>query len=274
MTGWRDQAACRGSTSLFFPPCTHYRQPEGTRCELCGDTVTRPAVERWGPGPATRICETCPVRLECLTEAIRNREHHGIWGGAGGYVLRRMVRARHRVGHDYQPGCDCEACALVTAFLAGERIDGNTPGITHGLPGNRAKGCRCALCVLSGTITGKLLAQAGWTVPDWWATTGLPDDPADPPAVQAARLDRARRIFAMRAAVAIRARLKDTGHDTAWLARQVHGTPGLGPDTVAEIVGYQDLDMPFAPHLNQARATAIVDVLGISLVDLAAASGP
>ena len=27
------------------------------------------------------ICNSCPVRLQCLEHAIRNNETHGVWGG-------------------------------------------------------------------------------------------------------------------------------------------------------------------------------------------------
>lgn len=30
---------------------------------------------------AKLICASCPVREECLTEALRSREPHGVWGG-------------------------------------------------------------------------------------------------------------------------------------------------------------------------------------------------
>lgn len=38
-----------------------------------------------------RICRTCPVRLQCLTEAVRNEERDGLWGGFSGRVLRRIT---------------------------------------------------------------------------------------------------------------------------------------------------------------------------------------
>jgi WhiB family redox-sensing transcriptional regulator len=30
---------------------------------------------------ALRVCQTCPVRPECLIEAMANRERYGFWGG-------------------------------------------------------------------------------------------------------------------------------------------------------------------------------------------------
>ena len=57
--GWRDRAACLGKTHL-----------------------------EWD-GPLTpelfRICMTCPVRDECLIEALDHEERSdaGVWGGTG-----------------------------------------------------------------------------------------------------------------------------------------------------------------------------------------------
>lgn len=30
---------------------------------------------------ARRVCDTCPVRLECLQEGLGNRRNEGVWGG-------------------------------------------------------------------------------------------------------------------------------------------------------------------------------------------------
>lgn len=262
---WRTDAACRGSTGLFFQPCTHYRQPEGTTCEVCGllvDRRPRPAGERWSPNTAAAICATCPVRIECLTYAVDAGEHHGIWGGAGGYVLRRLTRARRRVDHDYQPDCDCEACDLMTAHLNGERVNGNTDGITHGLPGNYGRGCRCARCTLSRTTTGVLLIAAGWKIADWWDSTGLPVDADDPTVL----VDRARRLVAAGIAATLRGRLAATGHDVAWLATRAK--LDIATDTLIDIVCYRDTSEPFAAHLNVTRARKVAAVIGIDLADL------
>ncbi len=54
---WRDQAACKGLTDLFF-------------------------VERGGDlRPAKRICAGCPSRGPCAQYALDNDEHFGCWGG-------------------------------------------------------------------------------------------------------------------------------------------------------------------------------------------------
>lgn len=57
---WRERAACRGmDPNLFFPDRgTTFRQV------------------------ARETCEACPVRTECLDDAVGNTERLGLWGGA------------------------------------------------------------------------------------------------------------------------------------------------------------------------------------------------
>jgi hypothetical protein len=70
---WRDYAVCRGmDPNLFFPP----------------------------PGDALRIaqvrtiCFTCPVRQQCLDEAVTTGERHGVRGGE---FLEDFRRPRPRI---------------------------------------------------------------------------------------------------------------------------------------------------------------------------------
>lgn len=64
---WMEQAACRGyPTSWWFPGA--------------GEDVER--------GKA--ICETCPVKTECLDYAVEHRIRVGIWGGT---TATRRIRA-------------------------------------------------------------------------------------------------------------------------------------------------------------------------------------
>jgi WhiB family transcriptional regulator, redox-sensing transcriptional regulator len=49
---------------------------------------------------AKALCVDCPVREQCLAEAIERREPHGVWGGqlfiAGQIVARKRPRGRPR----------------------------------------------------------------------------------------------------------------------------------------------------------------------------------
>lgn len=65
---WQDKAACRQSKADWW-----------------GDDMTR---DMW------RMCSTCPVRVDCLLEALQrdNFEDVGIWGGTTP-AHRRAIRA-------------------------------------------------------------------------------------------------------------------------------------------------------------------------------------
>jgi WhiB family transcriptional regulator, redox-sensing transcriptional regulator len=54
------------------------------------------AVDEASQQEAIAICETCPVRVECLEHAIAAREQYGVWGGLREQDRKRLVRARRR----------------------------------------------------------------------------------------------------------------------------------------------------------------------------------
>lgn len=72
MSGWRDQAACSG---LYLH-------------EWVGDEIT--------VGMA-RLCLSCPVRLECLGEALGRsvNDDAGVWGGTT--ATQRFAIREHRL---------------------------------------------------------------------------------------------------------------------------------------------------------------------------------
>ncbi len=43
---------------------------------------------------AKAVCQTCPIRTECLDYALDNAEKHGIWGGMSERERRRIRRQR------------------------------------------------------------------------------------------------------------------------------------------------------------------------------------
>lgn len=68
---WQDQAACLGmDPDLFFP-----ERGASTR-------------------DAKSICNSCPVRVDCLEYALANGEKFGIWGGMSERERRRIRRMR------------------------------------------------------------------------------------------------------------------------------------------------------------------------------------
>lgn len=70
---WQDYAACRGEPiDVFYPD-----RSDGMS----------------GYRDARQICRQCPVRAECLTEALKQGERYGCWGGMSPRQ-RRRVQAR------------------------------------------------------------------------------------------------------------------------------------------------------------------------------------
>lgn len=71
---WLAQAACKGHTSLFYPPQVSGRPTD------------------WAP--AQTICNSCPVRSDCLDWAVEHHETHGCWGGRTPEQRRQTGRER------------------------------------------------------------------------------------------------------------------------------------------------------------------------------------
>ena len=46
---------------------------------------------------AKKICNTCPVKQECLDFALRTKEPHGMWGGASARERAKMLRQSKKV---------------------------------------------------------------------------------------------------------------------------------------------------------------------------------
>jgi WhiB family transcriptional regulator, redox-sensing transcriptional regulator len=76
---WQHLAACRGEDAGFFYAPNYFER----RSE-------KDARER----VAKTICARCPVRTQCLEEALRSRDPHGVWGGLNEMERRALLRAR------------------------------------------------------------------------------------------------------------------------------------------------------------------------------------
>jgi WhiB family transcriptional regulator, redox-sensing transcriptional regulator len=83
---WRQRALCLDADPSIFHPGAPGDQPE-----KAGD----PAYE-----PAKRICARCPVRDECLEDALANRDPWGVRGGLDPWervaLLRRSTQPVRR----------------------------------------------------------------------------------------------------------------------------------------------------------------------------------
>lgn len=74
---WYDQAACAGRpTGLFYGP---------------PDETLRARQER--ERAAKAVCRRCPVRRDCLKQALTSEADTGVWGGKNG---KERTAERHR----------------------------------------------------------------------------------------------------------------------------------------------------------------------------------
>jgi WhiB family redox-sensing transcriptional regulator len=70
--GWTARAKCRGMQDALFPDASDQKR-------------------------ARLVCAGCPVRLECLSEALDNRIEWGVWGGMTERERRLLLRQRSDV---------------------------------------------------------------------------------------------------------------------------------------------------------------------------------
>jgi len=107
------------------------------------------------------VCAACPVRQDCMQDALLDVVEDGIWGGAGEGLrrhLRALLVASPHPERIFVPGCRCPFhkawrehwARLDTLRRTGRRAEGqvnfNGRGATHGKASTRARGCTCALC--------------------------------------------------------------------------------------------------------------------------------
>lgn len=79
---WRQYAACKEAGNATF-----YNE----------DDEDQRLIRNYGATKrAKAMCEKCPVRMECLTYALDNKERFGIWGGLTARERRNLVRNQNR----------------------------------------------------------------------------------------------------------------------------------------------------------------------------------
>ena len=69
---WTTLAKCRGMGDALFPDAIDQKRAKG-------------------------VCMGCPVRFECLSEALDNRIEWGVWGGMTERERRRLLRQHSEV---------------------------------------------------------------------------------------------------------------------------------------------------------------------------------
>lgn len=74
MADYRDRARCRNEDPELFYPLGE------------GRAFAEQIAE------AKEVCEACPVRAECLEDALARREPDGIWGGLTADERRALLR--------------------------------------------------------------------------------------------------------------------------------------------------------------------------------------
>lgn len=73
---WQASGACRSADpNLFFGPQHEPREVKAAR-----------------ETKAKAVCNTCPVREQCLSFALETNEPFGVWGGLNELERRRLAR--------------------------------------------------------------------------------------------------------------------------------------------------------------------------------------
>ena len=95
---WMQHGRCRGAKPTEFFPS------DGMGVEI-----------------AQRVCDGCPVRVECLEYALLHRIEHGVWGGASERERRRILRRRRerraRAARTLRAGRSTSCATSVTGEL-------------------------------------------------------------------------------------------------------------------------------------------------------------
>lgn len=78
---WREHAACRGLPASIFFFQSYLPRRDANPVKLAR---------------ARQICNTCPVKLECLEYALDNPREEGIWAGTTEKDRRNLRRKRRR----------------------------------------------------------------------------------------------------------------------------------------------------------------------------------
>ena len=88
MENWKDQAECISHpTEWFYPDHTI----DGI--SMGDDGTIGAPISLYAQ--AKEICSVCPVRIDCLDEAMENKERYGCWGSLAP-IERLRIERKHR----------------------------------------------------------------------------------------------------------------------------------------------------------------------------------
>lgn len=73
---WQERAHCRSVGYEYY----------------FGNDDRQPAMSIKQIRRASKLCDVCPVYVECLTSALVNREEYGVWAGTSRRVRRRIFQ--------------------------------------------------------------------------------------------------------------------------------------------------------------------------------------
>jgi hypothetical protein len=96
---WSDDAECRTYPKQIFYPTIVTVDDDGNEIEWFDDGTIW---EAFGDTShfyeeAKSICDVCPVREQCLVNALLNKEYYGMWGGLTPIERRRIQRKERRL---------------------------------------------------------------------------------------------------------------------------------------------------------------------------------
>lgn len=82
---WREEALCAGMWAMFDDDREDYESPGDLKAYLLGITGRSlkgaPSMQRKVQAECIAICNRCPVKQECLDDAIKHHDDHTIRGG-------------------------------------------------------------------------------------------------------------------------------------------------------------------------------------------------
>lgn len=86
------------ASTIVFTETPHSSMSDwATQANCLGSDPEALFVQGAAQHQAKKICVGCPVRLECLSDALDNKTEFGVWGGATERERRAMLRRNPQI---------------------------------------------------------------------------------------------------------------------------------------------------------------------------------